>query len=148
MKLIDSTILQILMVWLILLMIHIYFCPCIHVSLSFEKSICRNSSYLTNLFLHYTQYRGFNQGKHCGTYERHQESSFGSRCKYYCIEFAVWFLICVPYMFSFDWQVSLPVVRRFVQAVSDQAVGTGVIRGVKPDQQLVKVCLYNCYTGT
>ncbi|KAL3646879.1 hypothetical protein CASFOL_009423 [Castilleja foliolosa] len=35
--------------------------------------------------------------------------------------------------------VSLPVVRRFVQSVSDQAVGTGVIRGVKPDQQLVKI---------
>ncbi|KAM0980632.1 hypothetical protein FF1_013933 [Malus domestica] len=35
--------------------------------------------------------------------------------------------------------VSLPVVRRFVQAVSDQAVGVGVIRGVKPDQQLVKI---------
>lgn len=35
--------------------------------------------------------------------------------------------------------MSLPVVRRFVQAVSDQAVGVGVIRGVKPDQQLVKV---------
>ena len=36
-------------------------------------------------------------------------------------------------------QVSLPVVRRFVQSVSDQAVGVGVIRGVRPDQQLVKV---------
>ncbi|XP_022742986.1 signal recognition particle 54 kDa protein, chloroplastic-like isoform X1 [Durio zibethinus] len=35
--------------------------------------------------------------------------------------------------------VSLPVVRRFVQAVSDQAVGVGLIRGVKPDQQLVKI---------
>ncbi|OMO82266.1 hypothetical protein CCACVL1_11998 [Corchorus capsularis] len=35
--------------------------------------------------------------------------------------------------------VSLPVVRRFVQAVSDQAVGTGLIRGVKPDEQLVKI---------
>ncbi|KAL6514344.1 hypothetical protein OROHE_019086 [Orobanche hederae] len=35
--------------------------------------------------------------------------------------------------------VSLSVVRRFVQAVSDQAVGTGLIRGVRPDQQLVKV---------
>ncbi|KAI3447454.1 hypothetical protein Pfo_004119 [Paulownia fortunei] len=35
--------------------------------------------------------------------------------------------------------VSLPVVRRFVQAVSDQAVGTGLIRGVRPDQQLVKI---------
>ncbi|OWM82534.1 signal recognition particle 54 kDa protein, chloroplastic [Punica granatum] len=34
--------------------------------------------------------------------------------------------------------VSLPVVRRFVQSVSEQAVGVGVIRGVKPDQQLVK----------
>ncbi|KAG5553329.1 hypothetical protein RHGRI_011259 [Rhododendron griersonianum] len=35
--------------------------------------------------------------------------------------------------------VSLPVVRRFVQAVSEQAVGVGVIRGVTPDQQLVKI---------
>ncbi|CAA3011310.1 signal recognition particle 54 kDa, chloroplastic [Olea europaea subsp. europaea] len=35
--------------------------------------------------------------------------------------------------------VSLPVVRRFVQTVSDQAVGTGLIRGVRPDQQLVKI---------
>ncbi|KAK3024785.1 hypothetical protein RJ639_044946 [Escallonia herrerae] len=35
--------------------------------------------------------------------------------------------------------VSLPVVRRFIQAVSDQAVGIGLIRGVKPDQQLVKI---------
>ncbi|KAL0736656.1 hypothetical protein Bca4012_012866 [Brassica carinata] len=35
--------------------------------------------------------------------------------------------------------VSLPVVRRFVQSVSDQAVGMGVVRGVKPDQQLVKI---------
>ncbi|KAM7464241.1 hypothetical protein LguiA_032362 [Lonicera macranthoides] len=35
--------------------------------------------------------------------------------------------------------VSLPVVRRFVQTVSEQAVGVGVIRGVKPDQQLVKI---------
>ncbi|PON78013.1 Signal recognition particle protein Ffh [Parasponia andersonii] len=38
-----------------------------------------------------------------------------------------------------SWSVSLPVVRRFVQAVSDQAVGVGLIRGVKPDQQLVKI---------
>ncbi|KAM7531574.1 hypothetical protein LguiB_034984 [Lonicera macranthoides] len=35
--------------------------------------------------------------------------------------------------------VSLPVVRRFVQAVSEQAVGVGLVRGVKPDQQLVKI---------
>ncbi|CAL9179265.1 unnamed protein product [Musa hybrid cultivar] len=35
--------------------------------------------------------------------------------------------------------VSLPVVRRFVQSVSDQAVGAGLIRGVRPDQQLVKI---------
>ncbi|XP_019425488.1 PREDICTED: signal recognition particle 54 kDa protein, chloroplastic-like [Lupinus angustifolius] len=35
--------------------------------------------------------------------------------------------------------VSLPVVRRFVEEVTDQAVGVGVIRGVKPDQQLVKI---------
>lgn len=35
--------------------------------------------------------------------------------------------------------VSLPVVRRFVQDVSDQAVGVGVTRGVRPDQQLVKI---------
>lgn len=37
--------------------------------------------------------------------------------------------------------VSLPVVRRFVQSVSDQAVGVGLIKGVSPDQQLVKVLL-------
>ncbi|KAL0905465.1 hypothetical protein M5K25_023887 [Dendrobium thyrsiflorum] len=35
--------------------------------------------------------------------------------------------------------VSLPVVRRFVQSVSDKAAGVGLIRGVKPDQQLVKI---------
>ncbi|CAM8890182.1 unnamed protein product [Rhodiola kirilowii] len=35
--------------------------------------------------------------------------------------------------------VSLPEVRRFVQSISEQAVGVGVIRGVKPDQQLVKI---------
>nr|GMD86802.1 signal recognition particle 54 kDa protein, chloroplastic [Ipomoea batatas]GMD88420.1 signal recognition particle 54 kDa protein, chloroplastic [Ipomoea batatas]GMD89809.1 signal recognition particle 54 kDa protein, chloroplastic [Ipomoea batatas] len=35
--------------------------------------------------------------------------------------------------------VSLPVVRRFVQSISDQAVGTGLIRGVRPDQQMVKI---------
>ncbi|KAL1566144.1 signal-recognition-particle GTPase [Salvia divinorum] len=35
--------------------------------------------------------------------------------------------------------VSLPVVRRFIQDVSDQAVGAALIRGVKPDQQLVKI---------
>ncbi|XP_042509967.1 signal recognition particle 54 kDa protein, chloroplastic [Macadamia integrifolia] len=35
--------------------------------------------------------------------------------------------------------VSLPVVRRFVQSVSEQAVGVGLIRGVRPDQQLVKI---------
>ncbi|KAF8396399.1 hypothetical protein HHK36_018016 [Tetracentron sinense] len=35
--------------------------------------------------------------------------------------------------------VSLPVVRRFVEAVSEQAVGVGLIRGVRPDQQLVKI---------
>jgi len=40
---------------------------------------------------------------------------------------------------NYPLQVSLPVVRRFVQSVSEQAVGVGLIRGVKPDQQLVKV---------
>ncbi|KAL6870943.1 hypothetical protein ACP4OV_014791 [Aristida adscensionis] len=35
--------------------------------------------------------------------------------------------------------VSLPVVRRFIDSVSEKAVGTDVIRGVKPEQQLVKV---------
>lgn len=30
-------------------------------------------------------------------------------------------------------------MRRFIQSVSEQAVGVGVTRGVKPDQQLVKV---------
>ncbi|CAI5536600.1 unnamed protein product [Closterium sp. Naga37s-1] len=36
-------------------------------------------------------------------------------------------------------QVSLPVVRRFVREVTERAVGVDVIRGVRPDQQLVKV---------
>ncbi|KAK3118416.1 hypothetical protein QOZ80_9BG0698730 [Eleusine coracana subsp. coracana] len=35
--------------------------------------------------------------------------------------------------------VSLPVVRRFIESVSEKAAGTDVIRGVRPDQQLVKV---------
>ncbi|CAH9127775.1 unnamed protein product [Cuscuta epithymum] len=35
--------------------------------------------------------------------------------------------------------VSLPVVRRFVESVSEQAVGSSLIRGVRPDQQLVKI---------
>ncbi|KAL6595568.1 hypothetical protein ACP70R_047908 [Stipagrostis hirtigluma subsp. patula] len=35
--------------------------------------------------------------------------------------------------------VSLPVVRRFIESVTEKAVGTDVIRGVRPDQQLVKV---------
>ncbi|XP_039042198.1 signal recognition particle 54 kDa protein, chloroplastic-like [Hibiscus syriacus] len=34
---------------------------------------------------------------------------------------------------------SLPVVRRFVQAVSDQAVGVGLIRGVKPDNNWLRL---------
>jgi signal recognition particle GTPase len=36
-------------------------------------------------------------------------------------------------------QVSLPVVRSFIESVTEKAVGTDVIRGVKPEQQLVKV---------
>lgn len=39
------------------------------------------------------------------------------------------------------------MVRRFVQAVSEQAVGTGLIRGVRPDQQLVKVYLMIKWLG-
>ena len=41
------------------------------------------------------------------------------------------------------FQVSLPVVRRFIESISVKAVGTDAIRGVSPDQQLVKV--YPCY---
>ena len=36
-------------------------------------------------------------------------------------------------------QVSLPVVRRFVARVEERALGTTVLKGVKPEQQLVKV---------
>ena len=36
-------------------------------------------------------------------------------------------------------QVSLPVVRRFVARVEEKALGIKVLKGVKPDQQLVKV---------
>lgn len=42
-------------------------------------------------------------------------------------------------------QVSLPVVRRFVKSVGDKAIGMGVVRGVRPDQQLVKVCSLHTY---
>ncbi len=31
-------------------------------------------------------------------------------------------------------QVSLPVVRSFIESVTEKAVGTDVIRGVKPEQ--------------
>lgn len=36
-------------------------------------------------------------------------------------------------------QVSLPVVRRFVKRVEEDALGIAVIRGVNPEQQLVQV---------
>ena len=36
-------------------------------------------------------------------------------------------------------QVSLPVVRKFIKQVEEEALGIKVIKGVKPDQQLVKV---------
>lgn len=36
-------------------------------------------------------------------------------------------------------QVSLPVVRRFVGRVEQEAMGVKVLKGVRPDQQLVKV---------
>ncbi|KAL6905616.1 hypothetical protein ACP4OV_003217 [Aristida adscensionis] len=35
--------------------------------------------------------------------------------------------------------VSLPVVRRFVSSVTEKALGANTIRGVRPDQQLVKI---------
>ncbi|RLM98224.1 hypothetical protein C2845_PM06G13980 [Panicum miliaceum] len=35
--------------------------------------------------------------------------------------------------------VSLPVVRRFVSSVSEKALGADTIRGVRPEQQLVKI---------
>lgn len=36
-------------------------------------------------------------------------------------------------------QVSLPVVRQFVKSVEEKALGVKVLKGVRPDQQLVKV---------
>lgn len=36
-------------------------------------------------------------------------------------------------------QVSVPVARSFIESVTEKAVGTDVIRGVQPEQQLVKV---------
>eukprot|EP00245_Coleochaete_scutata_P012575 TRINITY_DN489_c0_g1_i1.p1 TRINITY_DN489_c0_g1~~TRINITY_DN489_c0_g1_i1.p1 ORF type:complete len:599 (+),score=159.92 TRINITY_DN489_c0_g1_i1:39-1799(+) len=35
--------------------------------------------------------------------------------------------------------VSLPVVKRFVKDVSQKAVGAGIVKGIRPDQQLAKV---------
>jgi hypothetical protein len=36
-------------------------------------------------------------------------------------------------------QVSLPIVRKFVASVEAAALGVKVVKGVRPDQQLVKV---------
>ena len=36
-------------------------------------------------------------------------------------------------------QVSLPIVRQFVKNVEEKALGVKVLKGVRPDQQLVKV---------
>lgn len=36
-------------------------------------------------------------------------------------------------------QVSLPIVRQFVASVEAAALGVKVVKGVRPDQQLVKV---------
>ena len=36
-------------------------------------------------------------------------------------------------------QVSLPIVRQFVASVEAAALGVTVVKGVRPDQQLVKV---------
>lgn len=35
----------------------------------------------------------------------------------------------------------MPVARSFIESVTEKAVGTDVIRGVQPEQQLVKVYL-------
>ena len=41
---------------------------------------------------------------------------------------------------SFEYvQVSLPIVRQFVKSVEEKALGVKVLKGVRPDQQLVKV---------
>lgn len=36
-------------------------------------------------------------------------------------------------------QVSLPIVRQFVKGVEEKALGVQVIKGVKPEQMLVRV---------
>ena len=40
---------------------------------------------------------------------------------------------------AFPVQVSLPIVRQFVKSVEETALGVKVLKGVRPDQQLVKV---------
>ena len=40
---------------------------------------------------------------------------------------------------SVPLQVSLPVVRKFVKQVEETVLGVKVVKGIKPDQQLVKV---------
>jgi signal recognition particle subunit SRP54 len=35
--------------------------------------------------------------------------------------------------------VSLPIVRQFVKSVEEKALGVKVLKGIRPDQQLVKV---------
>jgi len=63
---------------------------------------------------------------------------------FYCSEcFSIFHTEYVPQTCNIylQWQVSLPVVRRFIESVTENAVGTSLIRGVRPDQQLVKVRL-------
>lgn len=66
-----------------------------------------------------------------------------SHLLYYMAFLCIKIVICTSY-FTSDaeptLQVSVPVARSFIESVTEKAVGTDVIRGVEPEQQLVKVC--------
>ena len=46
---------------------------------------------------------------------------------------------CICRALGYAVQVSLPIVRQFVKNVEEKALGVKVIKGVKPDQMLVRV---------
>ena len=43
--------------------------------------------------------------------------------------------------------MSLPVVRRFVKKVEEAALGERVVKGLSPDQKLVKVRAHPVWSG-
>ncbi len=83
-----------------------------------------------------------NQRQYQRAYARNPSSAFGSRCEQQDngLQFDTAHLRVRGLLVrSVLLQVSLPVVRKFVKQVEETALGVKVVKGIKPDQQLVKV---------